>query len=549
MAGVSSRLRSVLWLKGRLMENSLRSTLGITKAVIWTVVALAGAAIALLVAGTVVVVLLNVLLPPVSADAAERAYTLVLGILGVGALLTPFAFGEVASVLDPKHLLLFPMTQRELYGMSMGAGALSGANLVWYPTLAAAWLTGAIEGWFDPLIGCTVAALAATCFVAWQQLMLNVFRAVFTSRRLREVVSAAGMMILIGISLLPEMMHHRIGTPAGTRASFTGAGPSWIHLVLAATPPHLAARAMVQSGATAVASFLELALWTGAGLVLGWRAFTWELERTGTRGAGGPTRSAARPHTGGLPSWLPPDIAAVAAKHLRYVLRSTTGKMLLVTAPLIGLLAGVFAGRAPNGFGGLPMPRLVFFGLCLFAAGFLNRVMFNSFLWDHGGLALYFLVPVRARRILLGLNIGLSTAGCVLVAEALATWSLVRGVPHPFDLLCGALIFANTFILATIGGNVTSILFPVPSQIGSGLARSSTVSGFVWMGVMTIQIPVSGLPLLLSNGPNRPLVPVLLGIVLVLELAAYRIVLPPLGLLLERRREHLLEAVASSPAS
>ncbi|NOZ78428.1 MAG: hypothetical protein GXP48_04450 [Acidobacteria bacterium] len=545
-----SRLKTLLWFKLRLAAHSLRSVAGITETVITTLMILMGAILAILLAGTAVLVMLNVLLSPSPPDMILHAYTLAFGFLALFALVAPFVFGGAKAELDPARLLSFPMTKRELYGITLTTGALSGANLVWYPAIAALWITGVVEGWINPLTGLAATLLATLCFVGWQQLIVGLFRSLLRNRRLRELLAAGGMILLMLLGVLPNVLEKGKHAAAGGGTSHAQLHLAWLRPVFAAMPNRLAARAALRFDAGAAVALLALALWTAFAIWLGWRIFVWALERPDVHSSGRAAPSAGRRGlVAGPVSWLPPDAGALAAKQARYVLRSTAGKISLVTAPVFGIFAGVLAGKATHAFLGIPMPDLVFLGLCLFAAGFLNNMVFNIFVWDHGGVALYFTTPTPPRRVLLGLNTGLAAIAGLLLAETLITWSLLRGVPGLLVLTSGILIFANELIPLTIAGNVISILSPVPRDIGSPAARASGASGFVWMGVMTVEIVISGVPLLLWNTGAKPLIPVLLGVILVLELGAYRLLLPTLGQLLERRKERLLEALAGAPGS
>ncbi len=546
MAGLRSRLKTFLWLKLRLAAHSLRNVAGITEAVVTALMILLGTVLAILLAGTAVIVLVNVLLPPASPGQVEHVYALTFGLLAAFAFVAPFAFGEAKAELDPARLLLFPVTKRELYGVTLGAGALSGANLVWYPALAAVWLTGVIEGWINPLTGLAAALLTAACVAGWQQLILSVFRALLKNRRLRELLAAISMIVLMMIAFLPSLMQSRRQVPGGTHHTVLHA--TWLHPLLGVLPNRLAARAARGADVGAATALLALAIWTLAAIWLGWRIFSWELERPGAHTSGRSVRPGTQRHRlAALLSWLPPDTGALAAKQVRYLFRSTAGKISLISAPFIALLASVFAGQMTHGILGIPANDLVFLGLSLFAAGLLNKMIFNIFIWDRGGAALYFTTPPSPGRILLGLNTGLAAVAGCLVAETFVTWFLVRGIPGLFVLSSGVLICANHLVLLLMSGNVTSILAPVPRDIGSPAVRASGVSAFVSMGVMTVELVLSGAPLLLWKTPGRPLIPVLLGGVLFLEAGAYWLLLPRVGRLLETRKERLLEALAGTP--
>jgi hypothetical protein len=295
-----------------------------------------------------------------------------------------------------------------------------------------------------------------------------------------------------------------------------------------------------------------LVVWAGVGVFAGWRLFRRQLLEPAASAGGGAVAAGADPAAGAvggidpvLDRLLSPKMAAVIAKDLRYLLRSTLGKLALVFAPVIAVIGGLaFAKPAGAPVFGIDVSELTFLGIFLYASVLVSNFVINSFAWDGNGVASYFLAPVGERTVLAGKNLAVWVFSVVLAVECFAAWSVTQGVPNPATALSGLLIFAATILCLMIVGNFTSVAFPVRRLISSANNSPSQTAVLIMLAVVVVNGLLTGAMIVVADlTAGAWLRPVVLLVYVAGLAAAYAAFLQPAAVLLRTRREKLAKAL------
>ncbi len=542
-------VRTMVWLRWRLLFNTLGTVRGLGETVAGVLVLLLGAVVAILGAVGAGLAVFSGLSGTTPEDAR-----LVLGvawaIIGMLALLIPVMIGEGRAELAPRRLLQFPVSRGDLFWTGLAGGALSGANLVWYPAMAATVLAALLTGPTPPLPLLAAAALATASILAAQQALLMGVQWIAANRRLRELATVVAILAVVLLGQLPAILNQAGGGAPPGDGLATHPLLTRVLLGLAASlPPALAARLAIPGDVLhGLTGLLGLLLWGGLGLGIAWKLYLGGLERH----AGG-GRSSHPAHGGRqlalhrLLDAAPPDVAALAAKQFRYTLRSTSGRVALAMSPVAGLILAFMQRNAPSSVLGLPIHDTVFLFLCLMAAINVSQLTANCFQWDGRGAGLYFVAPVAPRRILLGLNLGLWLFQALTTLGILASYVIVTGLPKGPILLSGLMLLLGAQTVAMVAGNVLSILAPSPRDMGTSRNHLPLLSSLVMLGVTAATMAGFGLPTIFLLRSHPRLAPAAPFLLLLAAAALYRLMLPSLGRLLAAHREALLSALESRP--
>ncbi|HHQ48373.1 MAG TPA: hypothetical protein ENK19_05755 [Acidobacteria bacterium] len=538
--------RTMAWLRWRLLINSLRTVRGLGEAVAGALLLLLGGVFALLTAVAAGLPVFSGLLDAGPGD-ARVILGVAWGVIGLLAIVLPVLAGEGRAELAPRRLLQFPVSRADLFWTGMLGELVAPVNLLWYPAMAATVAAALASGAVTVLV-LPVGLLVTLSILAAQQALLMGVQWLATSRRLREIATVLAIFLFVGVAQLPNILRQaHLPAKAATRSVPPVAGRILLG-VLSSLPPALAAHLAVPDGALdGLTSLLGLLLWTGLALGIAWKLYLGGLERRSAAGTPSRTRGRAGLVRGGL-DLLPPDLAGLAAKQLRYILRSTVGRLGLLMSPLMGLIFAFMGRNAPHAIFGMPGRDAFFLILCLMGSMYGSDVVANRFEWDGGGVALYFVAPVDPARVILGLDIGVWIYGALTAAGLLLAYLPLAGLPEPAVLLTGLLLMAGARIVYSLAGAVLSILFPVARDIGASRSRLTLVPALAMMGAMALAAAFFAVPAAyLLHGHHTTAAPVLLLVLVLVAAAAGRAALPRIGRLLLSRREQLLDAIESRP--
>jgi hypothetical protein len=250
---------------------------------------------------------------------------------------------------------------------------------------------------------------------------------------------------------------------------------------------------------------------------------------------------------------LPQEVSALALASFRSMARAPEIKMQLATQQLMLLIFGVMA--LVKNSRDIPESAMPFLptGAVIFTFFSLSQLMFNQFGFDRNGFRSYLLWPTPRHHILLGKNLSFLPVALIvgLTLLIIITWS--KKLPLIFGV-CGLLQIVTAFLLISMVANVTSVM--VPYRLGHGTLKPTKTRP---LATFLIILSTFSLPLILTPVILVPVVGYVLNrvgwitpelsvallsaILLALTVLAYKRALPPLGRLLQRREQRILEIV------
>ncbi|WP_166351577.1 hypothetical protein [Phytoactinopolyspora limicola] len=393
-----------------------------------------------------------------SADDAALILTAGGSVVVAGWFLLPLLVFGIDESIDPQRFALLPLPRRTLLAGMLTAGFVgipAVAMLVVAGATTITWSRGPL-----PVLYAAVGALLATTFcVVASRAVTTVLAGVFRSRRLRDLVSMIGMLLIGSVMLLQfglpsvaQLATRDVIERVTTVLAWTPLGAAW-------AAPHDALRGAAATG------LLRLLILAAAVVVLAliWdRALRYSLESGGTAAGSGPRagpRTAPAGHTL-APRWarwmLPATVTgAVAARILHLWWRDPRQRVSLLIVPVI--LVGVVAGPSLVGYrdevlvlAGPGVGTLI--GLMM-----LNHTAYDgTALWTHLAVSLPGYVD-RAGRAL-----GTATWAVPVVVGAAAGTCLLIGRPDLIPAAVGASVATVLTGLALAAVTSVVIAFPAP---------------------------------------------------------------------------------------
>ncbi len=544
------RLLTLIWLKARMWRHGLRSGTGVADAAAGVAMSILALLFSLGMTAAAGALLHYRLL----ADDMDRVRIVLLAIgyySALFAVVVPVFFGLERAGMPIRRLAVFPLSRGALYRLSLFASCAAGLHLLWLPSLLAAFLVAVVGHGADPLAWGAFLGMLGCCLLVWCHTALLIVQRLTARRSAREILAIVAFATLMIASVTPAAI--------GSLEEETEDGISRILEVLAGAaraasvlPPSLAADGLVAAHAgysdalvPGLGSLGWLTAWTAAGVGLGFLVFA-----RGLRDGGGPPASRSGAGAGrGLPgvdrlTWLPGAVRAVAAKELRYLLRSTVGRFSLAMVPVIMIVVSLAFDKAiTTSFLGVDPTGVLFLGAMLYASIFSSNSVFNAFAWERGGMRTYFMFPVDPRHVILGKNLGMWLYNAIIAAECVIVFVLVAGSPGVAMIMSGWLTFAAALLAATLTGNFISAAFPVSRDI-SRVANSPSQIGFLASLVVlaTIASMIGGLAAIASLTGSLWVLPILLTALLTAEIGVYVALLGTAARFLAGRRERLVRA-------
>ncbi|MCI0541122.1 MAG: hypothetical protein L0Z50_38460 [Verrucomicrobiales bacterium] len=250
---------------------------------------------------------------------------------------------------------------------------------------------------------------------------------------------------------------------------------------------------------------------------------------------------------------VPEQATALALASFRSMLRAPEVKMAWATSFIAALFLGamIFARRAPN----LPEAWKPFAatGAAALSIFLLMQFLANQFGFDRDGFRALVLSPADRRLILLGRNLATLPVGAAFGALLLILTSVWLSLP-PLLVAAGFFQLATTLVLASLGGNVLSILVPYRIAPGSMKPTKMPAAAMLVMVGCQMLFPLAVAPvfvaplgeLLWRMAGGSSAVPVnlmLSGTMAALTVFGYYQLLGPMGRLLQRREVKILEVV------
>ncbi|HEX5887422.1 MAG TPA: hypothetical protein VFY61_01915 [Pyrinomonadaceae bacterium] len=555
-----SQLLTLIWLKWRLLRNSLRSSKAVVNkvaSILGMLMALAFSVVIALVLGVVAYVIskpgtLSSILSrsatrevPIAAT-TEFIFFSIFGFMYLMWATLPLSIGG-SKQFDAGKLLLYPITLRKLFAVDFISELTTLHSVVAIPAIIAIAIGAGLGTGNLPatLLGAVPIALFGVALSKW---LSTIMGSLLRRKRGRgeTIVAMIGAIAGLGGALIGQI------APMLFQHAESFRSLRW-------TPPGAAALLLVSSspagGFGYAVGFLTLSAYSIALI-----AFTYAIARRAALGLEGRrkrrTESEARTDAQDYAGWklplLPADLSAVIEKELHYAMRNAQMRMMALMPLILIIIRVVNWRRMESSMSRGPEAAHEFmtYGEGLMATGGVLYVFLvlaglscNAFAFEEGGMRTLILSPIDRRKILLGKNIAMTVMALVFAFILLTLNAIIFR-----DLTVGSLLFlALSFVIfaalmSTIG-NWLSIRFPKRMVFG----KRMNVSGVA--GVLLIPIVlVLGIAPLLATLAGYLLRSFLIEYVTLAMLALfclgiYALSLNIHGQTLARREIDILEAV------
>jgi len=492
-----SQLLTLIWLKWRLLRNSLRSS----KAVVNRLASIAGTLLALFFALIVAVVLgfaSYALSQPdalgdafrqtttggVSASAsAEFIFFSMFGFIYLMWATLPLSIGG-SKQFDAGKLLMYPITLRKLFAVDFVSELTTLHSIFAIPAVIAICL-GVGFGTGNLVFALFTAVPAILFGVALSKWLSTTIGSLLRRKRARGesivalIGAVAGLSAAIAGQIAPLLFKHA--------ESFRA---------LRWTPPGAAAFLLVGESRNPLAyveSFVTLSVY-GIGLVV----FTYGIARRAALGMEGRRRQKSTVVTEsvkGYSGWQLPlvsgELSAVVEKEARYLMRNAQVRMMALM-PLILIVIRVVNTQRLGRARATPPGIFLTYGSGLLATGgvlyvflILAGLSCNHFAFEEGGMRTLILSPIDRRKILLGKNIVITVVAFIFATILLILNTIVFRDLDALKLLFIGLSFITFAALSATMGNWLSIRFPKRMRFGKRL-NISGVSGLLFIPMVFV---------------------------------------------------------------
>ncbi len=575
----TDHLRTILWLRWRLSRNQWARAGGLGAALALIVVALglaagAGGALAGLLAG-------GLALPKVAPTMLLIIWDTVIVVFLFFCMMSIVSEIQRSETIDIGRMLHLPISLRQIFVINYLASHVSLSIILFVPgmiglALGLALGRGLVMLWLLPLVIGFVFMITSWiyCLRGWLvALMINPRR-----RRAIIVGVTVGFILLtqlpnLLVQLTSDRGRHRPKTVSSVPSEEPDQTPSQDKRVKTIPPLMLTAHKVVPflwvgNGAMTLAAgdvqpaiLAALGVFAIGALGLG-RAYRSTLRFY----QGGETDKKTRPKAKTtvvarvrddderrLPG-IPQEASTLARAFFRSLKRAPEVKMALgMNLMWLVMFGGMALFKRSSTTPDIVKPFMATGAVAVTFFG-MGQLMFNLFGFDRGGFRTLVLLPTRRQWILLGKNLALFP---IAAAIGLVLLALVMIAVHPPATVVVATILQlpAAFLLLSMMGNLLSVLVPYRVAPGSMKPTKTRTTTTLLILLSHLLFPVTLAPIFLmplsgllfgwagwaSAATANLIASAMLLAVLVL---CYRLSLPALGDLLERRERQVLDVVA-----
>ena len=551
-----SQLLTLIWLKWRLLRNSLRSS----KAVVNKAASILGMLLAL-VLSLVVALILGVAAyaltqpdvlgdafrHPASRDLPIRASTefiffSMFGILYLMWATVPLSIGG-SKQFDAGKLLMYPITLRKLFAVDFISELTTLHSVFALPAVLAISI-GAGLGSGD-LTRALIVAIPAILFgIALSKWLSTIIGSLVRRRRARgETIVAligavAGLSAAVAGQVAPLLIQHAESirslrwTPPGAAAFLLVSNPDDDTLTYAVAFITLSAYAI----ALIVATY-----WIARRAALG-------LEGRRKKRLAVDQGIAVEGYSGWQLPFVSPELSAIIEKELRYAMRNAQVRMMALM-PLILIFI-----RLLNSDDWTTKPQaatdFLAYGSGLMATGgvlyvflILAGLSCNLFAFEDDGMRSLILSPVDRRKILLGKNIAITVIALIFSIALLTLNAIVFGDLTPQDLLFVAASFIAFAAITSTIGNWISMRFPKHMRFGKRMNVSGMAGVLLIPLIIVLSVPPLAATLIGYFTQSMLNLYVTLMVLTVVSLGLYFAIINFHGRELARREIEILDAV------
>ena len=573
------QLRTIVWLRGRLIRNQwsrgggLNAALTIIAVWVGLVIAVAGG-IGGAVAGAF------------ALAKASPTVMLVVWDLIVGAFLVFWMIGLISELqrsetVDIGRMMHLPVSLKDIFIVNYVASHLTFSIILFLPAMLGLCLGLTLGGRWSMVLMFPLVLGVIFMVTAWTHCLRGWLAALMMNKRRRRAVVAGVTFGFILLVQLPNFFFNMMHDRDRHRTRTVKSAPADEQIVARRRDrdkPRLSPTVLtvhkcvpflwVGNGAMALAGGNVLPAVLGAAGAFGIGGLGLRRAHKTTlglyRGQAKVSKPARKPKVAraaaarrglfdrSLPG-VPDEAMALGSVFFRSLVRAPEVKMAMGANFIMLLCFGtMFLLRRSSSLGDQFKP-FVATGAVIFTFLGLSQLMFNQFGFDRGGFRQLVLLPVQRKWVLLGKNLAFlpATLGMGLTALMIATLAL-RITPIVFLAACLQLIAA--FLLVSMAANLLSVLLPHHVAQGS-LKRTKTsattmlltfVSHLLFMAAMTVLFIPPGVGLLISHVgwfpasfANLLFSAALAGLFGLL----YKLSLVWLGDLLQRRERQILKVV------
>lgn len=552
-----SQLLTLIWLKWKLVRNSLRSR----KAVANHVASILGVFVTLAIALSLAIGLGFAAYVLNQPGALSEAFRRSASRSGMEEATVEFIFFSIFAFLflmwatvplsigstkqfDVARMLIYPISLKKLFFIDFISEFTSLASMFAVPAILAISIGAGLGA--GNMTQTLLAFVPAVAFgLALSKWLSTIIGSLVRRKRARgeTIVALVGAVAGLGGALAGQL------APMLFRHAEAFKSLRW-------TPPGAAALLLIKHDGALdyVLAFITLSLY--AALLI---AATYWIARRSALGLGGARRRKvveaveSETYTGWQLPLVSQHLAAVIEKELRYAMRNAQLRMMALMPLVLIVIRLVNSNRMRSGMrsGGTQVARDFFtYGSVLLATGgvlyvflLLAGLSCNLFAFEEGGMRTFILSPIDRRKILLGKNIAVTIIAALFSLALLLVNGIVFRDLSPATLIFAAISFVIFSSLVAIIGNWFSITFPKRMEFGKRLNVSGIAGLLLIPMVLALGIPPFTATLAGYLAESVLVQFLVLGVFAVLSLGLYVLILDFQGRSLERREISILESV------
>ena len=540
--GLAEQIRTVAWLRWRILRNSLRNKsrrldlIGLIFSGFFSLLFVIGVTLAFFFVTRYLF-----------ENHLEPLFGLVFLALLVWWQSFPILLAGFAPQFPFRTLLRFPVNLSAFYliGMAYGlADSAALAALVWMLAMLAATLVAQPSAAPALLLVC---GLFTVLNITIERLLGAWVEKLLAKRKSREVFFTIFVLAMVSLQFLNPLMQ-RYGH------ALVPALRSWVPY-LWLLPSSFAGDAVARSaGHQWGMAFLKLgglAVYAGIfTMLLGMRysqLYSGEELSEGVAPARQEKRTAlAAQDVRDTVTFVPPQVLAVFRKELLYLKRNTFLFFGLVFPPMMLLFFSVqFGGAHPTALKrGVP-PDLFFPGMMAYLVLILIAPSYNCFAYEGRGIQTYFIAPARFREILIAKNLmTVAILSCELaLCVALVGWRVGLPTTPVLFATMAAVIFSVVGQLTI--ANWASLSYPRKIEFGKMQGqRNSGMSVLILLGMQILFGGVGGVILFSGRWTGNPWLPAeIFAVLAAAALGGYVSSLDSFTQLAEEKKEILIDAL------
>lgn len=505
-----SQLQTLIWLKWRLLRNSLRSRKAVVNKLASVLGMLAALGFSLIVALSLGITAYALTQPGALAEVFRRSargesavaastefiFFSILGFLYLMWAMVPLSIGG-GKQFDAGKLLMYPITLRKLFAVDFISELTTLHSVFAVPAIFAISIGAGLGS--GNLAIALLGAIPATLFgVSLSKWLSTTIGSLLQRKRARgeTIVALIGAVAGLGGALIGQV------APVLFRHAESLRSLRW-------TPPGAAA-VLFAGGRNSLEYALAFVTLSGYTIVL--IVGTYLIARRAALGLGGRRRRKATavieldapPYVGWQLPLLSAQLSAVLEKELRYAMRNAQIRMMSLM-PLILIVVRLFNRRnmgdmrSSAGAGEFItyLSGLLATGGVLYVFLILGGISANLFAFEEGGMRSYILSPIDRRKILIGKNIAVTLVAFIFSFLLLALNAIVFRDMNAGDLVFVLLSFVVFSAIMSIYGNWVSIRFPKRMKFGkrmnvSGVAGLLLIPMIVVLGTPPFLAAVAG---------------------------------------------------------